>query len=49
VGSGEGNHAVRGSKDERKRRYETLAKASAEENWQGMVAPDPAFYLKGNG
>jgi hypothetical protein len=38
-----------GSKDERQRRNETLAKASAEEDWQGMVAPDPAFYLKDNG
>jgi len=28
----------------------TLAKASAEEDyWQGMVAPDLAFYLKDNG
>jgi hypothetical protein len=28
------------------RRDETLAKASDEEDWQGMVTPDPAFYLK---
>jgi hypothetical protein len=45
----ERNHAARGSKDERKRRDETLAIASVEEDWQGMVAPDPASYLKDNG
>ena len=28
----------------------TPQKASAEEDyWQGIVAPDPAFYLKDNG
>jgi hypothetical protein len=32
-------------KDEHKRKDETLAKPSAEEDWQEMVAPDPAFYL----
>jgi hypothetical protein len=28
---------------------ETPAKPSAEKDWQGMVGPDPAFYLKDNG
>ena len=43
------NTARRGSKDERKRREQTLAKPSVEEDyWQGMIAPDPAFYLKDN-
>jgi hypothetical protein len=37
------------SKDERKRREETLAKPSVAEDWQEMVAPDPSFYLKDNG
>ena len=36
-------------KDEHKRRDVTLAKLSAEEDWQGIVAPDPAFYFKDNG
>ena len=36
-------------KDEPNRRDETLAKPSAKEDWQGMVGPDPAFYLKDNG
>jgi hypothetical protein len=45
----ERENTARGSKGERKRREETLAKASAKEDWQGMVAPDPAFYLKDNG
>jgi hypothetical protein len=50
AGRDERNHAARGSKDKRNRRDETLAKASVEEDyWQGMVAPDPAFYLKDNG
>jgi hypothetical protein len=44
------NSARRGSKGERKRREGTPQKASAEEDyWQGIVAPDPAFYLKDNG
>jgi len=42
----ERENTARGSKGERKRREETLAKASVEEDWQGMVAPDPDFYLK---
>jgi hypothetical protein len=44
------NTTRRGSKGERKRREEIPAKTSAEEDyyWQGMVAPDPAFYLKDN-
>jgi hypothetical protein len=37
------------SKDECKRREETLAKPSVAEDWQGMVGSDPAFYLKDNG
>ncbi len=45
----ERENTARGSKGERKRKEETLAKASAKEDWQGMVAPDPAFYLKDNG
>ena len=45
----ERENTARASKGERKRREETLAKASAKEDWQGMVAPDPAFYLKDNG
>jgi hypothetical protein len=45
----ERENTARGSKGERKRREETLAKASAKEDWQGIVAPDPAFYLKDNG
>jgi hypothetical protein len=43
------NTARRGSKDEPNRSDETLAKPSAEKDWQGMVGPDPAFYLKDNG
>jgi hypothetical protein len=27
----------------------TLPKASVDEDWQEMVAPDPAFYLKDSG
>jgi hypothetical protein len=45
----ERENTARGSTDERKRRDETLAKASVEEDQQGMVTPDPAFYLKDNG
>ena len=45
----ERENTARGSKDERKRREETLAKPSVEEDRQGMLAPDPAFYLKDNG
>jgi hypothetical protein len=45
----ENTAAHRGSKDKRNRREERLAKASVEENRQGMVARDPAFYLKDNG
>ena len=33
-------------KDQHKRRDETLAKPSAKEAWQGMLATDPASYLK---
>ena len=33
---------ARGSKGERKRSEETLTKASAKEDWQAMVVPDPA-------
>ena len=45
----ERENTARGSKDERKKSEETLAKPSVEEDyWQGMVAPDPAFYLKDN-
>jgi hypothetical protein len=42
-------NTARGSKGERKRSEETLTKASAKEDWQAMVVPDPAFYLKDNG
>ena len=42
----ERENTARGSKDEPNRRDETLAKASDEEDWQGMVTLDPAFYLK---
>ncbi len=43
------NTARRGPKDEPNRREETLAKARVEEeDWQGMVGPDPAFYRKDN-
>ena len=46
----ERENTASGSKDERKKSEETLAKPSVEEDyWQGMVAPDPAFYLKDNG
>jgi hypothetical protein len=45
----ERENSARGSKGERKRSEETLTKASAKEDWQGMVAPDPVFYLKDNG
>jgi hypothetical protein len=45
----ERENTARGSNDERNRRDETLAKPSAKEDWQGMVGPDPAFYLKDNG
>jgi hypothetical protein len=45
----ERENTARGSKGERKRKVKTLAKASAKEDWQGMVAPDPAFYLIDNG
>jgi hypothetical protein len=44
----ERENTARGSKDEPNRREETLAKASVKEDWQGMVALDPAFYLKDN-
>jgi len=43
----ERENTARGYKGERRRSEET--KASAKEDWQGMVAPDPAFYLKDNG
>jgi hypothetical protein len=36
-------------KDEHKRRDETLAKPSPEEDRRGMVVPDLAFYLKDGG
>ena len=45
----ERENTARGSKDEPNRSDETLAKPSAEKDWQGMVGPDPAFYLKDNG
>jgi hypothetical protein len=45
----ERENTARGSKGERKRSEETLTKASAKEDWQAMVVPDPAFYLKDNG
>jgi hypothetical protein len=45
----ERENTARGSKGERKEREETLAKPSVEEDWQGMVVPDPAFYHKDNG
>jgi hypothetical protein len=45
----ERENTARGLKGDHKRREETRAKASVEEDWQGMVAPDPAFYLKDNG
>ena len=45
----ERENTARGSKDERTRREETLAKPSVEEDWQGMVAINPAFYLKDGG
>lgn len=28
---------------------ETLAKGSVEEDWQGMVIPDPAYYFRDSG
>jgi hypothetical protein len=43
------NTARRGSKDEPNRRDETLAKPSAEKDWQGMVGPEPTSYLKDGG
>ena len=45
----ERENTARGSKDEPNRSDETLSKPSAEKDWQGMVGPDPAFYLKDNG
>jgi hypothetical protein len=42
-------NTARGSTSESSRRGATLAKQSAEEYWQGMIAPDPAFYLKDDG
>jgi hypothetical protein len=45
----EPENTTRGFKGERNRRKETLAKASAVEDRQEMVAPDPAFYLKDGG
>ena len=45
----ERENTARGSTSELHRRDETLAKPSAEKDWQGMVGPDPAFYLKDNG
>jgi hypothetical protein len=42
----ERENTARGSKDEPNRREDTLAKPRVEEDWQGVVAPDPAFYLK---
>jgi hypothetical protein len=45
----ERENTARGSTSKPSRRDETLAKPSAEEDWQGVVAPDPAFYLKDNG
>jgi hypothetical protein len=42
----ERENTARGFKGARKRKEETLAKASAKEDWHGMVALDPAFYLK---
>jgi hypothetical protein len=45
----ERENTARGSKGERRRSEETLTKASAKEDWQAMVVPDPAFYLKDNG
>jgi hypothetical protein len=45
----ERENTARGSKGDRKSSEETLTKASAKEDWQAMVVPDPAFYLKDNG
>ena len=45
----ERENTARGSASEPNRRDETLAKPSAEKDWRGMDAPDPAFYLRGNG
>ncbi len=45
----ERENTARGSNDEPNRRDETLAKPSAEKDWQGMVSPEPTFYLKDNG
>jgi len=45
----ERENTARGSTSELHRRDETLAKSTAEEDWQGMVAPGPAFYLKISG
>ena len=40
----ERENTASGSKDERKKSEETLAKPSVEEDyWQGVIAPDPAF------
>jgi hypothetical protein len=45
----ERDNTARGSTSEPNRRDETLAKQSAEEDWQGIVVPAPAFYIKDNG
>ena len=45
----ERENTARGSKDEPNRSDETLAKPSAEKDWQGMVGTDPAFYRKDTG
>ena len=49
VGRDEPENIARGFKGERNRSNETLAKASAVEDRQEMVAPYPAFYLKDGG
>jgi hypothetical protein len=44
----ERENTARESTSETNKRDETLAKPGTEEDCQGMVAPNPAFYLKGN-